>query len=209
MKFTFAGSNFIPLAERGLLWIEEEALLLSDLHLGKVTHFRKNGIGVPMAAADQNLLLIQELLLKQPIKEVIILGDLFHSDLNEEWNLFIELTRNFAHLTWTLIRGNHDRMPSYLLKDADIKTYFKQERRGIELIHEPEELIQKPSISGHIHPAVVLEGKGKLRERLACIYVGEKQILLPAFGSFTGAKTIDTKPTDQVYVFAGNKVIKV
>lgn len=209
MNFTFANSHFRPLPERGIYWEEEQAILLSDLHLGKVSHFRKNGIGVPMAAADQNLLKIEEILHRYELKELIILGDLFHSDLNEEWNLFIELTRKYKQIQWTLIRGNHDRMPAYLLKEAGIQTFFKQERRGIEMIHEPEEITNKPSISGHIHPAVQLQGKGKLRERLPCIYVGEKQILLPAFGSFTGAKTIETKSSDRVFVFAGSKVIEV
>ncbi|MFY8021827.1 MAG: ligase-associated DNA damage response endonuclease PdeM [Bacteroidia bacterium] len=209
MNFSFAKSNFRPLPERGIYWEEEQAILLSDLHLGKVSHFRKNGIGVPLAAADQNLLKIEEILNRYELKELIILGDLFHSDLNEEWNLFIELTQKYQQIQWTLIRGNHDRMPAYLLKEAGIQTFFKQERRGIELIHAPEENTLKPSISGHIHPAVLLQGKGRLRERLPCIYVGEQQILLPAFGSFTGAKTIETKSSDRVFVFAGTKVIEV
>jgi DNA ligase-associated metallophosphoesterase len=209
MKFSFANSNFLALPERGVLWEDESAILLSDLHLGKVSHFRKNGIAVPMAAADQNLINIQELLVKYSIQEIIILGDLFHSDLNEEWNLFIELTTKFKHIKWTLIRGNHDRMPAYLLKEVGIQTFYKQERRGIEMVHEPDENSTKPCISGHIHPAVLLEGKGKQRERLACIFVGENQMLLPAFGSFTGAKIIDTNPIDKVFVFAGTKVIEV
>jgi metallophosphoesterase superfamily enzyme len=100
-------------------------------------------------------------------------------------------------------------MPAYLLKEVGIQTFYKQERRGIEMIHEPDENSTKPSISGHIHPAVLLEGKGKQRERLACLFVGENQILLPAFGSFTGTKVIETNPSDKVYVFAGSKVIEV
>jgi DNA ligase-associated metallophosphoesterase len=209
MKFSFANSNFLALPERGIIWTEERAILFSDLHLGKVSHFRKNGIAVPMAAADQNLIKIQEILEKYSFEEFIILGDLFHSDLNEEWNLFIELTLKYKHIKWTLIRGNHDRMPAYLLKEVGIQTFYKQERRGIEMIHEPDENSTKPSISGHIHPAVLLEGKGKQRERLACLFVGENQILLPAFGSFTGTKVIETNPSDKVYVFAGSKVIEV
>ena len=30
-----------------VFWVEESIILLSDLHIGKVSHFNKNGIFVP------------------------------------------------------------------------------------------------------------------------------------------------------------------
>ena len=34
----------------GVYWIDKKTLLLADIHLGKVAHFRKNGIPVPRKA---------------------------------------------------------------------------------------------------------------------------------------------------------------
>jgi metallophosphoesterase superfamily enzyme len=39
--------SFILTNQRALFWKETSALILSDLHLGKTAHFRKNGIPLP------------------------------------------------------------------------------------------------------------------------------------------------------------------
>ena len=65
------------------------------------------------------------------------------------------------------------------------------------------------NIAGHIHPAVQLVGKGRDRMRLPCFYCTDEQTLLPAFGSFTGSKSIKPNKTDSVYVCTGKKVVEV
>jgi len=45
----------------GLFWEEKSLLLISDVHLGKVSHFRKFGAAVPRKAIHKNFLLLDKL----------------------------------------------------------------------------------------------------------------------------------------------------
>ena len=42
--------NFILHPSGAIFWLEKKTLFLADVHLGKVAHFRKNGIAVPRKA---------------------------------------------------------------------------------------------------------------------------------------------------------------
>ena len=41
------GEKLILTNQRVVFWPKESALILSDLHIGKTAHFRKNGIAIP------------------------------------------------------------------------------------------------------------------------------------------------------------------
>ena len=71
-----------------IFWDEKEMLLIADVHLGKVAHFRKHGAAVPPNAAFQNLENLTEISNHFQPETICFLGDLFHSKLNEEWNDF-------------------------------------------------------------------------------------------------------------------------
>ena len=59
---------------RAIYWQREKMLLLSDLHLGKATHFRKAGIAVPKTLGDVNWDKLAGLLLDFQPKRVLFLG---------------------------------------------------------------------------------------------------------------------------------------
>ena len=42
--------NFVLHPTGAIFWEEKKTLFLADIHLGKVAHFRKNGIAVPRKA---------------------------------------------------------------------------------------------------------------------------------------------------------------
>ena len=44
--------NFILHPSGAIFWLEKKTLFLADVHLGKVAHFRKNGIAVPRKLKD-------------------------------------------------------------------------------------------------------------------------------------------------------------
>ncbi|NJM94359.1 MAG: phosphoesterase, partial [Cytophagales bacterium] len=67
------------LAQKALWLPEIEWLLISDLHLGKVAHFRKRGIAIPPHSEEQNLLRLLNLLVSFRPARLVLLGDLFHS----------------------------------------------------------------------------------------------------------------------------------
>ncbi|MBK7808556.1 MAG: hypothetical protein IPJ51_20050 [Saprospiraceae bacterium] len=52
MKTNLAGNDLLLLTEKAV-WLEyEKTLLIADVHLGKIEHFRKAGIGIPYLATS-------------------------------------------------------------------------------------------------------------------------------------------------------------
>src|SRR5687768_143467 len=95
-------------SHRSIFWEEEKALIVSDMHFGKTGHFRKAGIAVPQGVFKEDLQrLVQQLQYFQP-KQLIIVGDLFHSDANKELQLFQRWRNDLAGVDIQLIKGNHD-----------------------------------------------------------------------------------------------------
>lgn len=108
----------------------------------------------------------------------------------------------------TLVKGNHDIMSDQVYSNFDIKTYkkyFLWER--FLFTHKPadEDIILNGCdyiFSGHVHPGVRLQGKGKQSLSLPCFHFTEKQCIMPAFGEFTGKFIIKPNGKDRVYVIA-------
>lgn len=46
--------NFIMHTSGALFWKTKNVLLIADVHLGKVTHFRKHGFAIPNNALHKN-----------------------------------------------------------------------------------------------------------------------------------------------------------
>ena len=73
------------------------------MHLGKVAHFRKHGMAVPNQAIFENFTRLNEVVAIFKPETIIFLGDLFHSKMNKEWELFAnwakEISQNIIHFT--------------------------------------------------------------------------------------------------------------
>src|SRR6188474_2502174 len=105
---TIFNNTFLLSAGRCVFWEEEKALILSDLHLGKTGHFRKSGIAVPQAIFKEDMQRLVTLLQHFKPLQVIIIGDMFHSDANKEHDFFLKWRKDFAQLSFRLVKGNHD-----------------------------------------------------------------------------------------------------
>ena len=90
-KIIINGQHFILHPSGAIYWEEKKSLLLADAHLGKVAHFRKNGIAVPRKAERAFYQKITQLLSLFSVKRILFLGDLFHSFQNNEWHYLIIL----------------------------------------------------------------------------------------------------------------------
>jgi len=194
--------------QKALYWPKHQALLVADLHLGKVNHFRKSGIPVPQGANDQNLEnLLQLIHLTRPAR-IICLGDLFHSHYNPEWEVFGELVAHFAHISFELVIGNHDVMSELQYERKGIRVFDSLQLGPFLFSHHPEENCgDLYNMAGHIHPGVGLRGKGRQAMTLPCFYFGSRNALLPAFGLFTGLARINPRKDDRIFVIAENKVL--
>ncbi len=197
------------LPEKAIYWNEQDVLIFSDLHLGKAMHFRKNGIQAPLSIIRKELDRITELLLRCNPKIIVIVGDLFHSDINSEWFEFEKLVASFGHIKWYLVRGNHDSIPAYLFKLNGITVSTSLLIEPFLFVHQPESNSTHYVISGHIHPGVVLNGKGRQQIKLPCFYFGQNYALLPAFGKFTGIELIQPSKNDYVYGVTQTHVISL
>lgn len=191
-----------------LFWEEKSILLISDVHLGKVSHFRKFGAAVPQQAIQKNFTAMDDALETFLPKTVIFLGDLFHSHLNNEWKLFeawvISKTMDFI-----LVSGNHDIISPLKYEALKIQILPELLLDGFLLTHHPEERESVFNFSGHIHPAIRLNGLGRQSVRLPCFYKTNNQMILPAFGEFTGSYTMEPCEDCEVYALLGDAVLPV
>ncbi len=197
---------FHPLG--GLFWTKKSLLLISDVHLGKVTHFRKFGAAVPRQAIHKNFLLLDQIVADFNPFQICFLGDLFHSSLNKEWELFENwVAKTPAEII--LVSGNHDIISPLLFEKLNIEIYQEWILDDFLLTHHPEERDGLFNFCGHIHPAIKLKGFGRQNLRLSCFFKTKNQLILPAFGEFTGTYTLKPSKKDEVYVIVEDKVVKV
>lgn len=206
---TIANETLHLLSEKAIYLPDHDMLLVSDLHFGKIEHFRKNGIGLPISAARKDIDKLSNLIKKVNAKEVVFLGDLFHSDYNEAWPALKSMIASFTDKTFHLVLGNHDILDENLYEGMELA--FQMEINDLLLTHEPMDVIidGKYNLCGHIHPGVRLKGKGKQSLRIPCFYFGKHTGILPSFGTFTGTHVIKPMPEDKVFVVKDDLVIEV
>lgn len=183
-------------------------LLISDVHLGKVAHFRKFGAAVPRKAIHKNYVLLDQIVSDFEPFQICFLGDLFHSTLNKEWELF----ENWVAKTPSeivLVSGNHDIISPHKFESLGIPICQELIMDGFLLTHHPEEREGYFNFCGHIHPAIKLKGDGRQTLRLACFFKSNHQLIFPAFGEFTGTHTLKPKKGDEVFAIVEDQVVKI
>ncbi len=191
-----------------LFWEDEAMLIISDVHLGKVAHFRKFGAAVPHNLAQENFALLQGVVAFFRPQVICFLGDLFHSSLNIEWALFEQwVSRTSANIV--LVQGNHDIISPLKYEALGIAVVSELVQKGFLLTHHPEERNGFFNLSGHVHPAIRLKGTAQQSLRLACFFKREHQMILPAFGKFTGTHVLKPGKKDEIFALAAGKVIKI
>ncbi len=205
---TIHKQTFVLHPSGALYWEQKAMLLIADVHLGKVTHFRKHGSAVPQSAIIQNFVQLDTVTQYFQPKTICFLGDLFHSHLNTEWLLFESWVKE-QKATIVLIVGNHDIIEPLRYKKLGIHITDQWQLDSIFLTHHPEIKSQLYNIAGHIHPGVQLRGLGKQFLKVSCFLKREKQMIVPAFGTFTGNYIIQPEAQDQIFVITQDEVIKI
>ncbi|MBT8302746.1 MAG: ligase-associated DNA damage response endonuclease PdeM [Maribacter sp.] len=202
------GQSFTLHPSGSLFWQEKSALLISDVHLGKISHFRKYGAAVPLKAIHANFQLMDEAIAFFNPSTIYFLGDLFHSHLNSEWSLFEKWTLKYK-CEIILISGNHDIISPLKYEALGIKIIDDLIEEDFLLTHHPEKRKDFFNFCGHIHPAVKIRGNGKQSLRLPCFFKSRNQMILPAFGEFTGSFTLKPTKKDQVFAIGDGMIIKI
>jgi uncharacterized protein len=209
--------------DRTMFWEEEKAMIVSDLHFGKTGHFRKSGIAVPGSVYKEDLQrLVIQLQYFQP-KELIIVGDMFHSHANKELELFLKWRSDLPGINIRLVMGNHDILKEDWYENAGIQlnrqTLSKQDFHFVHDISDQlnrkegyiKNIIEERSyfFSGHIHPGIRINGAGKQTLCFPCFYFGKKHAVLPAFSRFTGVAMIDPEAEEQVFAIVNQALIQL
>ncbi|NJN49960.1 MAG: hypothetical protein HC798_00990 [Polaribacter sp.] len=123
------------LSTQRVLYISKfKALILSDVHIGKVAHFQKHGIPISSEILQNDLDRLQNAIAYFKPSKVFVVGDLFHAGFNADVQFFYDWLTNFKEIEFVLIKGNHDQ--KHLSKHLRIIDDFF-ELDNFVLIHEP------------------------------------------------------------------------
>lgn len=183
------GEKIIFTNRRALFWQREGILIFSDLHIGKTAHFRKSGIAVSSEVMLEDLKVLESLLGHFAPQKALIVGDMFHAGYNSDLEIFKGWRRKQPQ-EFVLVKGNHDRLKCEVYKSIGVDcTDHKHVISPFSFVHAPDACDKQYfTISGHIHPGVVLADKMQ-RIRLPCFALSERSLVLPAFSKFTGLDT--------------------
>ncbi|MBL7812560.1 MAG: ligase-associated DNA damage response endonuclease PdeM [Bacteroidetes bacterium] len=204
----FAGESFIANTWRSLYHPQTRQLIVSDCHFGKTTHFRRHSIPLPAAAAMQDYQRLHHLLQFYNPLICIFLGDLFHSELNSEWQELQNLVQHHQATEFRLIAGNHDILHADVYSGAGIYSMPGWMLNHILLSHEPSGF--RPNICGHLHPGYRVHGRARQSVLMRCFIASENQLIMPSFGQLTGMVHQKKKhPDDQVLCFTDTNFFAV
>ena len=207
-KIEINNNIFILHTSGAIYWPKHKALLIADVHLGKVSHFRKHGIGIPSVALHKNFDELDGVVSYFEAEKVWFLGDLFHSVQNIEWLRFEDWCKD-CPTEIILIAGNHDIIQDWQYEEIGVKMVEEIIVDGFLLTHFPTEREGLFVFAGHIHPGIKIRGVGRQSENLACFFRTKHQIILPAFGEFTGKHILKAKVGDIAYAIAGDEIIEI
>lgn len=200
--------TFILHPSGALFWEEKDILIISDVHLGKISHFRKFGSAIPQQAIRGNFKKLDEVFAFFAPEKIVFLGDLFHSSLNQEWLLFESWVEKIS-ADLILVEGNHDIISPLKYEDLGVQIAPELTLDSFLLTHHPEKRSGFFNFSGHIHPGVKIMGLGRQELKLACFFKCANQMILPAFGEFTGKHILSPGEKDEVYVVTKEEVIQL
>jgi len=207
------GNHFWLSPERCIFWENENALIVSDIHIGKTGHFRRSGIPVSQRVYTEDLQRLLSAVLFFKVDKLIIVGDLSHSRTNKEMELFQRWRNDFPSLKIHLVRGNHDILKESWYKESKITVHHKKMKIGIfSFCHDACEDEQEAGsyvFSGHIHPGIKLRGAARQSLSFPCFYFTASYCVLPAFSKFTGLAMIRPAKDESVFAIVENEVMKV
>jgi DNA ligase-associated metallophosphoesterase len=192
-------------------------LYVADLHIGKASAFARGGIPLSDALLERataaDLSRMSLLIESYNATRLVVLGDLLHAPAGRDERTMTQLARwraSHPSVDVVLIRGNHDHAAGDPPEDAGIRCVdAPSDETGLRLVHHPLEPADGiPTLAGHIHPCVRLSSVGDAA-RCACFWLSHNQLVLPAFGGFTGGFSVSPKPGDRVFVEASGRVLEV
>ncbi|RBP03463.1 putative phosphoesterase [Roseiarcus fermentans] len=208
------GAALTLLTERAVWSEPTRALFVADLHLGKAAAFRAAGAPAPYGASEETLGRLGALADGFGAERLIVLGDFVHAALTDGLAESLRAWRRArAALDCLVVIGNHDRRAGRLYADCgfapiDDPTLVD----GVACRHVPLEADAldpgPPTLAGHVHPVARISGRGRDSLRLPCFVIDGRQIVLPAFGEFTGGWLVRPEEGRRIVLVAPDRLIE-
>lgn len=210
-----AGCDVLLLADKALYWPQQQMLCIADTHFGKAAAYRALGQPVPHGTTAANLLRLDALLARYPVRELVFLGDFLHAPKSHAAPTLAALyawRAQHTGLVCKLVRGNHDLRagdpPVSLAMDVVNEPYVNGPFALRHTPVAPATLHARRNdthhvIAGHIHPVFQLQGRGRQRLRLPCFHVTDQMTVLPSFGEFTGGHAVEVTSSNRIFVTDG------
>jgi len=210
LEVEIRGEQLSLLAEKAIWWEKAKTLVVADLHWGKSAHFRKHGIAIPLESQSHDELRLAKLIREYKAERLIIAGDMFHSKTNSQVEVFSHFRNSHKEVRIDLVIGNHD-----ILKEEQYTGWNLAQHKECFVegpfcfAHDMREDEEHFVIHGHVHPAIRIKSRGSNQPmlKLCCFAEQKNQMILPAFGQFTGTHIIEAIEFRHVYVIAEDKVM--
>jgi DNA ligase-associated metallophosphoesterase len=190
VRFSFCGVELAALGSGALYWPARKALLVADLHLEKASWFASGGQMLPPYDSIATLTELGALQSRTGAREIWCLGDSFHDKKGCD-RLPADARAKLIALTgttrWTWITGNHDAV---LTDHCGGNVVEEVEVDGLILRHEAIPRDPRPELSGHFHPKLRMNLRGR-RVARRCFVASGTKLILPAFGALTGGMNAD------------------
>jgi uncharacterized protein len=162
--------------QRVAIHLPSATAVVADLHLGYNSARQRRGDALPRASLEGTLAPLQQVLAQHRVKRLVVAGDLVEEELSVE--LSLKLQRWLAEMqieAFSLVPGNHDR------RGITPGTWVSIAPRGLMLgrwlvVHGDRKLPACPTVSGHLHPALELQG-----HHHPCFLWKPGRLLLPAY----------------------------
>ena len=189
-RITLSGVDFIPDLSGALFAPEFSALLVADLHLEKGSSLARRGVHLPPYDTRESLTQLKAAVEATRPQRLIFLGDSFHDQgarerIDAADLAMLRAITSAIETVW--ITGNHDPAPP-----TDVGGIIIEEMvlGPVTLRHQPKaQLGAEAEIAGHLHPAAAIHARGQ-RIRCRCFIADARRLIMPAFGSYTGALSV-------------------
>lgn len=172
-----------------IYWPSRNILILADLHLEKGSAAAARGRLLPPYDSRVTLDRMAQLLRHYSAKAVVCLGDSFHdaegpARLAEAERARIAALGRRAAFLWVL--GNHDPALPADLPGRVVADWADGPFRFRHIAAAGHRAVDGVELSGHYHPKATVPVRGTSVTRPCFVTDGQRRLILPAFGSFTG-----------------------
>ena len=188
--FSFGGQQFLMLADRALFWPRHGALIVADLHLEKASWYAALGQPLPPYDSHDTLDRLAALAAGTGARAIWCLGDSFH-DRDAADRIVPAIAGRLAgqaasaRLLW--IAGNHDGLSGGAWGGEVADEIIVD---GIVFRHQSLADETRPEISGHFHPKLRTNVRGRHVAR-PCFAGDAQRLIVPAFGALTGGLAVE------------------